>query len=387
MRDRVTLTAKGFRWFQTGHPWVYSSDLRDVETDQPGIVTVADHRGKFLAKALFSPASKIALRILTPRNDEIDRNWWKEKIRRAISFRKQLQIDSDALRLVNAESDFLPSLIVDRYADCLVFQTLSAGLEAVKGTIIDILEEEVAPQGILEKNDAAVRGLEKLPVIVDVARGNVPETVEIREGHLKFGVDLRGGQKTGAYLDQRDNRFFAGRIAAGRVVDVFSYEGWMACHLATRAESVVCVESSDKACVRIRENAQENGLEKKITVERGEAFDFLKERSDKKEKYDLVNLDPPQFVRHPREREGGLRGYKEINLRAIKLLGEEGILITSSCSHACSRDEFLGLVEGAAWDAHRALQIFHSSFQPSDHPVRTVFPESLYLKTFFARVI
>lgn len=387
MDQQVRLTAKGFRWFQTGHPWVYASDLREVETDQPGIVSVVDHRGKFLAKALFSAASKIALRILTPRNDDIDRNWWKEKIKRAIVFRKQLPIDSDAMRLVNAESDFLPSLIVDRYADFLVFQTLSAGLETVKGTIIDILEEEAAPQGILEKNDPAVRGLEKLPEIVDVARGSVPETVGVREGGLKFGVNLRGGQKTGAYLDQRDNRFLAGRIASGRVVDVFSYDGWMACHTARRAESVLCVESSDEAYARIRENAQRNGLEKKITVEKGNAFDFLRERSDKREKYDRVNLDPPSFIKHPREREGGLRGYKEINLRAIKLLGEGGVLITSSCSHACDRDEFLGLVEGAAWDAHRSLQIFHSSFQPPDHPVRTVFPESLYLKTFFARVI
>src|SRR3989338_365805 len=330
MYPALHMTAKGLRWFQTGHPWVFSSDIVSKETNEPGLVTLLGPKSEFCAQALYSSHSKIACRILTRHKEAIDQNWWRQKISRAIQKRGALDIPSDAKRLVFAEADSLPSLIVDAYGPYLVVQTLSAGLEKFKTEIFKILESLVKPQGILERNDAAIRKKERLPAVKQVVCGEVPKEVLIQETDLKFLVSLWEGQKTGAFLDQRENRIFAGIKTEGLALDVFSFEGMFACHMAKRAESVLCVESSKKAAARILENANLNNLESKIQVEVVDAFDFLKNADRAKKHFDTINMDPPAFIKTASERQQGFGGYKEINLRAMKLLKPKGTLITSS---------------------------------------------------------
>ncbi len=262
----MKLTPKGLRWFQTGHPWIFRSDIAQISAEAPGIVSVFDDRGRFLAQALYSPFSQIALRTLSRSEEKISTAWWREKINRAVERRKKMSIPSNAMRLVFAEADFLPSLIVDAYGDYLVCQTLSAGLEKYKETIFEILKEVYPAKGLLERNDAAVRQKEKLPLLKQVVWGEVPKTTVIREGNCEFIVDLWEGHKTGAYLDCRENRLLAGKLARGNICDLFSYQGWFACQMAKgNTQSVVCVESSEEAANWIRENAKRNGLEKKIS--------------------------------------------------------------------------------------------------------------------------
>ena len=363
-----------------------ASDLSKKETDQAGPVTVVNGQGQFLAQALYSPHSKIALRILSYENCEIDRAFWRRKILSALSLRKRLVINSNARRLIFGEADGIPSLIVDHYAGILVVQILSAGLEACKSEIVDILREEMSPAGILEKSDSAVRDLEQLPRTIEILYGDVPETVVMREGHLEFAVPLRTGQKTGAFLDQRDNRFLAGQMAAGVALDVFSYHGWFACHMAEKANTVLCVESSEEAAEMIKNNARRNGAQHKIKVVVANAFDFLKEQSSAAAHFDTINLDPPAFIKSARDKEGGWRGYKEINLRAMKMLPAGGALITSSCSHAMSAIEFEAMLLDAATDLRAQVQILYRNGAAPDHPSLLTLQESNYLKCFFCRV-
>lgn len=384
---QMTLTAKGVRWFSTGHPWIYSSDIAARDAGGAGIVTVVGPDGKFLAQALFSPKSKIALRVLSRKQEPITRDWWKKKIEEALQLRKRLPIPSNARRLVFSEADGLPSLIVDQYGDYLSFQCLSAGLETVKSVLIDLLQELFSPRGIVERSDTPVRDLEGLPRVAEVVAGDVPEKIVIEEAGLQFVVDLLKGQKTGAFLDQRENRILAGQLARGQALDAFSYQGWFACHLAKKAEHVVSLESSEEACAFIHENAKRNGLADKISVIQEDAFDVLREEVKLKKCYDLVNLDPPPFVRRASEKEGAYRGYKEVNLRGLQLLEPGGVIVTSSCSQAVSEEEFMGMLTDAARDAHRDVQLLHRGQQPPDHPSLPHVPESNYLKCFFCRVL
>ena len=384
---KILLTPKGLRWLQTGHPWVFASDLFKKETDRAGVVTVCESQGKFLARALYSPHSKIALRLLSYKEIAIDHAWFTQKILQSIQLRDSLSISSDARRLVYAEADGLPSLIVDDYAGYLVVQTLSAGLEEYKSWIFSILQKALAPKGIFEKNDVAVRDLEKLPRVNQVISGEVPQTVVVREANLEFSVDLWKGQKTGAFLDQRQNRILSGLHARGVAWDLFSYEGWFACHLAQRAKTVICVESSEEAAAKIRENAERNSFADKISVIVANAFDVLKEKEHAGEKADIINLDPPAFVKSAKEKEGAWRGYKEINLRAMKVLQRNGgTLITSSCSYFISADEFEFMLQDAAIDTKTNGQILERRGAASDHPSRLGFLESSYLKCFFCHI-
>ena len=383
---KILISPKGLRWFSSGHPWIYAGDLLS-KPEQAGVVTVCDSRGKFLAQAFYSPHSKIALRILSRKEEPIDRNWFFEKLKRAITLRKKLSIRSDAQRLVFAESDGIPSLIVDRYGETLVVQTLSAGLEACKVWVFDSLKEILSPTGVFEKNDVAVRHLEKLPRSNEVVFGEVPETIWIEEAGLQFAVDVRKGQKTGAFLDQRGNRILAGEMAEGNVLDAFSYEGWFACHFARKAESVVCLESSEEAAVRIRENAKKNGMENKISIITSNAFDVLKEKEQGNETFGWINLDPPAFVKTAKEKEGAWRGYKEINLRAMKMLKKTGGgLSTSSCSYHMGVDDFSQMLAEAAFDAKAEINVFAEKGAAPDHPMLPGFPESRYLKCLFCYV-
>ncbi|HBF13432.1 MAG TPA: rRNA large subunit methyltransferase I [Deltaproteobacteria bacterium] len=395
MFPKIKITAKGLSWFQTGHPWVFKSDLADKSDRsdrsdtsdlKPGIVEVVGPKEKFLALALYSPHSKIALRILARKKESINPSWWEHKIQKAISLRNKLPIASNAKRLIFGESDGLPSLIVDQYDQYLVIQTLSAGMEVYKKDIIPSLKNILEPKGILERNDATVRNLEHLPQTVEVLAGEVPEHITIDEGSLKFIVNLRTGQKTGAFLDQRDNRLLAGRLAFGDCLDIFSYQGWFACHMASKAKRITCLDSSLETLAMAKENAKLNGFENKMTFVQANAFDFLRELETKKEYFNTVNLDPPAFVRSIKEKEGGYRGYKEVNLRGMKLLKDEGVFISSSCSHAMERYDFLNMIHQAALDTNAELKILYLMGQAPDHPIHPHASETEYLKCLFAWV-
>ncbi|OGQ05484.1 MAG: hypothetical protein A2W61_02735 [Deltaproteobacteria bacterium RIFCSPLOWO2_01_44_7] len=379
----ITITKKGFNWFQTGHPWIYASDITSKETNEPGLVSIRGSQNEFLARALYSPVSQIALRILTKKEEEINRKWWETKIHQALEKRRELKIPSNAKRLIFAEADGLPSLIVDAYGSYLVVQTLSAGMEKYKEDIFDLLKKMVEAEGILERNDAPIRKKEQLPSIKQCVAGEVPKQTVIEENGLKFVVDLWEGQKTGAFLDQRDNRIQAGFQASGKVLDVFSYEGWFACHMAKKAETVLCVESSKKSAERILENAKRNGLETKIKVEVCDAFDFLKNADRQGKHFDVINLDPPAFVKNTGEKLQGFRGYKEINLRAMKLLKPKGLLMSSSCSYHFSREEFENMLSDASEDANVKLEVISQAGAALDHPAFPNFPEGNYLKCYF----
>lgn len=376
----IQITPKGVRHYESGHPWIYKSDLKGHLPAEAGIVAVEAPNGRFLAQALFSPKSQIALRILTRRKEKIDREWFRAKIKKAIELRGRLGIPSDAVRLIFGESDGLPAFIVDRFSDVISFQTLCAGIDLYKDELVGILNEELKPRAIVERNDVPVRKLEGLPLIAQIFSGNCPKRVKVREGDVSLYIDPLRGQKTGAYLDQRDNRLLAGKIARGKILDCFSYEGWFALHMAKKAECVLCVDSSADALSMVHENAKLNGFENKIKVCEANGFDFLKEQDSGGTHYDLINLDPPPFVKSARDREAGYRGYKEINLRAMKLLRPQGILITSSCSHHFTDEDFDAMLADAASDAGITAQVLYRTGAAPDHPILIGFPESHYLK-------
>ena len=378
--DTVIITQKGVRHFETGHPWIYRSDIKGQATASAGAVSVGGPDGRFLAQALYSPRSQIALRIISRRQETIDREWFTQKIRNAIALREKLNIDSDAARLVFGESDGLPAFVADRFGDVVSFQTLCAGIDHYKDELVSILDKELSPAAIIERNDAPVRKIEGLPLTAALVKGRSDEKFKIREGDVSLYMDPLRGQKTGAYLDQRDNRFLAGRIAYGKVLDCFSFEGWFAVHMAKNAESVLCVDSSGPALENASANAKLNGLENKINVHEANCFDFLKEEDGRRARYDCINLDPPPFVRSARDRESGYRGYKEINLRAMKLLRAGGILITSSCSHHFYDGDFDTMLSDSAKDASVTAQVLYRTGAAPDHPALAGFPESNYLK-------
>lgn len=382
------ISAKGLRWFKRGHPWIFASDLVSAPKGvAAGVAEVLGPSGEFLASALYSPISQIALRILSRKKGAIDEAWWRSKLQRALEKRKKMEIPSNAERLVYAEGDGLPALIVDRYGAYLVVQILSAGLEVYKETIFKWLQELTGCAGILERSEKAVRAKEGLPLIKQVVAGEVPHEVMIEEAGLKFLVNPWEGQKTGAFLDQRSNRIAAGERAYGTALDIFSYDGWFACHMARKAEQVFCLESSKPAAERLLENAKRNGLEKKIAVEVGDAFDFLKNADRAGKHVDTVNLDPPGFIKSSQDRTEGFGAYKEINLRAMKLLRPKGLLITSSCSYHFSFPDFKKMLDAAAQDAgviFAETQIGHIA---PDHPTHPHFPEGNYLKCAFLNII
>jgi 23S rRNA (cytosine1962-C5)-methyltransferase len=350
------------------------------------VVSVRDERGAFLGRALYSPASEIRLRLLDRRDVAIDEAWWGERIGRAA--RRRAGIDATAYRLVHAEADGLPSLVVDRYGSFLVAELLSAGLEACRLPLVRALAERFEPAGILLRNDSPVRRHEALPRGIELVRGRVPEDVEVEEAGVRYLAAPWTGQKTGAFLDQRENRVLAGRLAAAsdgaepggiRALDAFTYHGSFALHLAAAGARVVAVDQSGSALERGRRNAALGGLENIDWVE-ANAFDFLREGSDRGDRFDLVVLDPPAFARSKASVPAALRGYKEINLRAMSLLAPGGRLLTFSCSYHVGREAFLEVLADAAGDLGRPLVLERILGQARDHPQRLTVPETGYLK-------
>jgi len=374
------ISQKGMRRVSGGHPWIFRSDVERQPAADAGVVAVEDHRGKPIGWALWSPSSEISLRMIDrdPRA-VINAQWWRTMIGRAIGRRMALREGANAYRLIHGEGDGLPSLVCDRYDRWIVVQLLSAGLEAERPAIIAALEELCSPEGILARNDAAVRTRERLPRETTLISGEVPHEIEVVEYGVRFMAAPWEGQKTGAFLDQRENRALVGRVARGRSLDCFSYHGSFALHLAGQASHVTSLDISAPALERGRENARRNGLTNIDFVE-ADAFDFLRAAERSRDRYDTIVLDPPAFAKSRAALEGALRGYKDINLRAMRLLAPGGLLFTASCSFHLSRALFHEMLEAAAADSGRRIVLREMTAQPLDHPELLTVPETGYLK-------
>jgi 23S rRNA (cytosine1962-C5)-methyltransferase len=381
----VQVNKRGADRIRHGHLWIYRSDIVAVDAEGGQIVSVKDERANFVGQSLYSDSSQIALRFLSLKKEVIDSDWWRQRIREAAA-RRKIPNDTDAYRLIYSEGDLLPSLIVDRYQDVIVLQTLSQGTDAVKSLLTQILIEEFAPSAVIERNDARVRQLEGLPLVAGTLHGDPPVEVEILQHGIRFLVAPAGGQKTGSFLDQRENRIAAAQVAHGRGLDCFTFNGAFALHLASTCDLVIGIDISGEAISTARNNAKLNGIEN-VEFREANVFDALREMEADGERFDTIVLDPPAFAKNRASLKSALRGYKEINLRALKLLNPGGVLVTCTCSYHVSEELFLGILATAAVDAKRRVQILEKRMQGRDHPVLLGMPETYYLKCVIARVL
>ncbi len=380
MSAHAVVSPKGARRWSHGHPWIYRSDVT-ARPDQPaGIVPVRDTRGKPLGWALWSPRSEISLRLLERNPDAtIDGGWWRDRLAAAIARRDVLRPQATAYRLVHGEGDGLPSLVCDRYDRWLVVQFMSAGLEPARAEIVEALETLLRPDGILARNDVSLREKEGLPRTVELLAGEVPREIEVQEHGVRYLAAPWDGQKTGAFLDQRENRARIGALARGRALDCFSYHGSFALHLARNANRVIALDSSAAALERAAENCARNGLTNVDLVE-ANAFDYLKQADREGARFETIVLDPPAFAKTKGALAAAIRGYKEINLRAMRLLSPGGVLFTASCSFHLTKPRFLDMLEAAAADSGRRLALREVLGQPLDHPEILTIPETGYIK-------
>ena len=384
MAPSVHISARGEERLRQGHPWIYRADIGQVAAAPGDIVTVLGPRDRRLGQALYSDRSQIVLRVLTRGDRTADDTLFRQRLAAAIEFRRRLAPDATAYRLVHGEADLLPSLIVDRYGDWLVVQTLSQGMDRRSGEMVRLLVELVAPAGILARNDPRVRLLEGLEQKVEVLYGDVPPTIEVQELGLRYEVDPWRGQKTGLFLDQRENRTAAGTYGAGRVLDGFSYSGGFALALAPRATEVVALDISGDAVSHIRRNAAMNGI-MNITAREVNVFDELRHFERSGERFDTIVLDPPAFAKNKAAVPKAVGGYKDINLRALRILNPGGTLVTCSCSSNVDEALFLDILHEAALDAHASVTIVEKRMQGRDHPVLVGVPETYYLKCVVLR--
>ena len=380
----VVVNRRGEDRILSGHPWVYRSDIAQADAAAGDIVTVSGPRGRVLGDALFSDRSEITIRMLTRGDVRADEDLIRARLEQAIRFRDSLRIDATAYRLVHGEADLLPSLVVDRYGDYLVLQTLSQGMDRLLPTLTRLLADLLSPAGILARNDPRVRLLEGLEQRVEIVHGHVPPTIDVREGHVTYVVDPFHGQKTGLFLDQRENRVAAARYATGRLLDTFSYNGGFALALAPQCSEALAVDISEDAVGRIRMNAGRNGLAN-VQARAMNVFDELRELERRGERFDTIVLDPPAFAKNKASIPKALAGYKEINLRALKLLEPGGYLVTCSCSYNVSEAAFADVIASAAADAHADVAVVEKRMQGRDHPVLMTVPETYYLKCFILR--
>jgi 23S rRNA (cytosine1962-C5)-methyltransferase len=373
----VVVSARGEQRIRSGHPWIYRADVASVTAGPGDIVQVIGPRNRPIGSALFSDRSQIPLRMLTVGDAVADEALIRARIEKAIGFRASLGLDATAYRLVHGEADLLPSLIVDRYGDHLVVQALTQGTDRLLPVITRVLVELTAPAGILARNDPKVRDLEGLDRHVSVLHGEVPESVVVREGPVEYDVDLRKGQKTGLFLDQRENREAAARYARGRVLDGFSYHGGFALRLAPHVTEVEAVDVSADAVARIGDNAARNGAAN-VHGREANVFDELRRLERAGVKYDTVVLDPPAFAKNKASVPNALAGYKEINLRAMRLLAAGGYLVTCSCSYNVNEEMFGAMLHEASADSHVPVSIVEKRMQGRDHPVLGGVPETHY---------
>jgi len=386
--NEVRVNRKAASRVASGHPWIFASDVIDRDGAQPGEpVRVVDQRGHLLGTAHYSSTSQITLRLLSRQAEPIDREFFLKRLRAAEDHRKLTVHYSEAYRVVHGEGDLLPALVVDRYGDYLVMQTLDQGMDAAKQEIASCLQEIFRPCGILARNDVAVRSKEELPLETEVLMGEVPEAVPVRMNHLRLCADLLQGQKTGIFLDQRENYLAAARyVRGGRALDCFTSTGGFALHLAGKAEHVDAADSSESALTVARINADANDIAN-IDFQQADVFDLLSGFAASHRQYSLVVLDPPAFTKSRKNLEAATSAYKEINLRALRLLRTGGILVTCSCSQHLSESMLLELVAEASLDAGRTLRILERRTQSQDHPILLTVPETLYLKCLILEVL
>jgi 23S rRNA (cytosine1962-C5)-methyltransferase len=384
----VRVNRKGANRVASGHPWIFSSDVLDrgQATAGEAVVVVDPHGNAALGTAHYSDSSQISLRLLSERVETIDRAFYLRRIAAAEAHRKRVVADSDAYRLVHGEGDRLPGLVIDRYGDYFTLQTLDQGMDRAKAEIVSCVEELFAPKGIAERNDVAVRKREALPLQSGVVAGEVPETVAVRMNGLTLGADILHGQKTGIFLDQRENYIAAARYGRGRALDCFTSTGGFALHLAARCESVEAVDSSEATLRVARMNCDTNGIGN-IELREADVFELLAGHASTHRRFDIVVLDPPAFAKSRQNLEAAVRGYREINRRALELLSSAGILVTCSCSHHLSEAALLEIVAAASLDTGRNLRVLERRMQAQDHPVLLTVPETLYLKCLILEVI
>jgi 23S rRNA (cytosine1962-C5)-methyltransferase len=384
--QKAVISKRAAERIKAGHLWVYRSDITGFPAGGGSVVTVSDSGGKFYGKAFYSDKSQIALRILTASDEKVDREFWKNRLKTAIALREKTVSETEVYRLVNGEGDGIPSVIIDRYKDVLSVQTLSQGSEKIKDLIAEILSELLCPVAIIERNDGKVRDLEGLPRQISVLKGYDPGEIVCLENGLKFYFHPASGQKTGAFLDQRENRALTGRLSSGTGLDCFSYAGGFALNMAKSCETVEAIDISESAIELAKKNAGLNGITN-IRFETDNVFDRLKLYDSQKRKFGTIVLDPPAFAKSRAHIEAAVRGYREINLRAMRMLNPGGILITCSCSQHIDENAFLNILTEAASDARRKVQVIEKRTQGKDHPFLLSMPETYYLKCIFLRVI
>jgi 23S rRNA (cytosine1962-C5)-methyltransferase len=382
---KAIVNGKGAKRIRQGHLWIYRSDVVRMEANGGEVVSVFDEQEKFVGKAFFSDKSEITLRFITTKDEIINKEFWTRKIVEA-SKRRANDEKTTAFRLISSEGDLIPSLIIDNYAGNFVIQTLSQGTEKLKETFVEILRENFEVKAILERNDVKIRELEGLEQVKGVLFGELSDEIIIEQDGIKFYVSLLKGQKTGSFLDQRENHFAARKYAFGKALDCFTFNGGFALNMAETCESVTAIDISVEAVKLGKRNAELNDI-KNVKFTTANVLDKLRELEMSGQKFDTIILDPPAFVKSRSAITQAIRGYKEINLRALKLLNRNGILITCSCSFHFNEDMFLEVVEEAAEQTRKRVQLLEKRMQSIDHPVLLGMPESYYLKCFILRVI
>lgn len=392
--EKAFVTKKGAKRVRNGHLWIYKSDVQKTEAAGGDVVGVYDEAKNFVGKAFYSDSSEITLRIFTTRDETVDKEFWRNRIIEAVRRRSVppasagglFPHDTNAKRLIYSEGDLIPSLIIDDYNGIFVVQTLAQGTEKLKETFVEILREEFSPVAIVERNDVKVRLRENLPMQTSVLYGEVPAETIIEQDGVKFYIAPLEGQKTGSFLDQRENHFAVRRFAFGAALDCFTFNGGFALNLARVCETVRAIDISEDAISLARRNAELNDITN-IEFRTANAFDALREMEKAGDKFDCVVLDPPAFVKTRAALKSAVRGYKEINLRALKLLNKGGILVTCSCSFHFSEEIFLQTLEESARDARRRVHLIEKRMQAADHPILVGMPETYYLKCFILRVV
>ncbi|MGA2509088.1 MAG: class I SAM-dependent rRNA methyltransferase [Candidatus Acidiferrales bacterium] len=382
----VVISPRGVERLRSGHLWVYRSDVNSAQAEPGVVVRLTDDRGRFHGRAFYSDKSQIAVRLLTREDVPVNRAFFAKRLERAADYRKLVVENSEAYRLVYSEGDLLPSLIVDRYGDYLVVQTLSQSTERFKSLFVEILVEMFSPKGVLERNDPKVRLLEGLDQRVGVLHGEVPAEILVKENGVTFTHDLPKGQKTGSFLDQRENHWAARRYASGDVLDCFSYQGGFALTVAGKATHVEGIEMAPIAIEAARKNQSMNSI-RNVTFREGNTFDLLKEYDEAGRHFQMVILDPPAFAKNRDSIPAARRGYKEINLRALKLLEPGGFLLTCSCSYHITEPLFLQILAEAANDARKVIAVVERRTQALDHPILLTMPETHYLKCLIVKVL
>src|ERR1700735_2772957 len=382
----VVITSRGADHLRSGHLWVYRSDVRSAHAEAGAVVRLTDERARYHGRAFYSDKSQIAVRLLTREDVPVDRAFLTERIRRAAAYRKTVVENTETYRLIYGEADLLPSRIVDRYADSFVIQTLSQSTERIKSLVCEILVELFSPKGVLERNDPKVRLLEGLEQRVGILYGEGPGEIVAEENGIAFSYDLRNGQKTGSFLDQRENHWAARRYASGQVLDCFAYQGGFALTIAGHCDHVEGADMAPAALQAARRNQKLNSIPN-VTFREANTFDLLKEYDEVGRQFDMIILDPPAFAKNRDSIQAAQRGYKEINLRALKILKPGGYLVTCSCSYHVSEALLLQILAEAANDARKTVSVVERRTQSQDHPVLLTVPETHYLKCLFLNVL